>query len=73
MYRGLVYLLHTYLLTPCNRVLLEKLSGSQPVKKFPAFYHFMEFEGSLLHSQEPATCPYPQPHYPVHANSLPEN
>ena len=33
----LTYLL-TYLLTPCSRVLLEKLTGSQLVKKFPAFY-----------------------------------
>ena len=23
--------------------------------------HFMETEGSLLHSQEPVTCPYPEP------------
>jgi hypothetical protein len=28
----------TYLLTPCSRVLLEKLTGSKPVNKFPAFY-----------------------------------
>jgi len=28
----------TYLLTPCSTVLLQKLTGSQPVKKFPAFY-----------------------------------
>ena len=28
----------TYSLTPCSRVLLEKLIGSQLVKKFPAFY-----------------------------------
>ena len=28
----------TYLLTPWSRVLLEKLIGSQLVKKFPAFY-----------------------------------
>jgi hypothetical protein len=28
----------TYLLTPCDRVLLEQLTGSQVVKKFPAFY-----------------------------------
>ena len=28
----------TYLLTPCCRVLLEKLTGLQLVKKFPAFY-----------------------------------
>ena len=32
-----IYLL-TYLLTPWSRVLLEKLTGSQLVKKFPAFY-----------------------------------
>jgi hypothetical protein len=32
----LTYLL--YLLTPCSRVLLKKLSGFQLVKKFPAFY-----------------------------------
>jgi len=30
--------LFTYLLTPCNTVLLEKLTGFQLVKKFPAFY-----------------------------------
>jgi hypothetical protein len=30
--------LPTYLLTPCSTVLLEKLTGSQLVKKFPAFY-----------------------------------
>jgi len=35
--RTLVTLL-TYLLTPCNRVLLEKLTGSQLVKKFSAIY-----------------------------------
>ena len=29
--------LHTYLLTPWCRVLLEKLTGLQLVKKFPAF------------------------------------
>ena len=27
-----------YILSPCSRVLLEKLTGSQPDKKFPAFY-----------------------------------
>jgi hypothetical protein len=32
--------LYTYLQlhTPWSRVLLKKLTGSQPVKKFPAFY-----------------------------------
>ena len=33
----LTFYLLTYLLTPCNTVLLEKLTSSQPVKKFPAF------------------------------------
>ena len=36
------YLL-TYLLTPWSRVLLEKLTGSQQVKKFPAFYGTRRF------------------------------
>jgi hypothetical protein len=29
---------HTYLLPPWSRVLLEKLTGLQLVRKFPAFY-----------------------------------
>ena len=36
------YLL-TYLLTPCSKVLLEKLTGSQLVKKFFAFYGTRRF------------------------------
>ena len=32
-----VHMLHIYLLTPWSRVLLEKLTGFQPNKKFPAF------------------------------------
>ena len=40
--------------TARSTVLLEKLTGSQLVK-------IMEPEGSLPHSQVPATCPYPQP------------
>ena len=51
------YLL-TYLLTPLSRVLLEKLTGLQVVKKFPTF---LEPEGSSSYSQVPATCPYPEP------------
>jgi len=43
----LTYLLNTYflsyLLTPWNRVLLEKLTGSQLVKKFLAFYGTRKF------------------------------
>jgi len=38
-----LYNLLTYLLTPRNRVLLEKLTGSQLVKKFPAFYGSRNF------------------------------
>ena len=30
-------------LTTCNRVLLEKLIGPQPVQKFPAFYRNQSF------------------------------
>jgi len=33
----------TDLLTPCSRVLLEKLIGSQLVKKFPALYGTRRF------------------------------
>jgi len=39
----LTYLLTYLLLTTCNRVLLEKLAGSQPVKQFPAFYGTRRF------------------------------
>jgi len=35
LYIGLIL---TYLLTPWSRVLLEKLTGSQLVRKFPTFY-----------------------------------
>jgi len=38
----LTYLL-TYLLTPWNRVHIEKLTFSQQVKKFPAFYGTQKF------------------------------
>jgi len=32
-----------YLLTPWRRALLEKLAGSQIVKKYPAFYGIRRF------------------------------
>jgi len=35
--------MNTYLLTPWSRVLLEKLTGFQLVKKFPAFYGTRRF------------------------------
>jgi len=48
----------TYLLTPWCRVLLEKLTGLQLVKKFPAFHGT---QGSIPHSQASANCLYPGP------------
>jgi len=53
----IVTYLHNYSLTPWSRV-LEKLTGSQLVKKF---LHFMEPRSSLLCVQESTTCPYPEP------------
>ena len=48
----------TCLLTVRSRVLLEKLSGFQLVKKFP---HFIEPEVSLPRSQVSSTFPCPEP------------
>ena len=47
------YLLTYFSLTPCSKVLLEKLIGSQVVKKFPAIYGTRMF----------ITCPYPEPRW----------
>ena len=47
----------TYLLTPSSTVLLEKLTGSQLVKKFPAFYGTQKF---IIEFKVPATYPYPK-------------
>jgi hypothetical protein len=38
-----VTLWNTYLLTPCSKALLEKLTGLQLVKKFLAFYGTRRF------------------------------
>ena len=40
---SLHFYLLTYLLTPRSRILLEKLTSSQLVKKFPAFYGIRKF------------------------------
>jgi hypothetical protein len=53
----LTYLL-TSSLTPWSRLLLEKLTGSQLVKKFPPFYGTRRF---ITAFKVPATCPYPEP------------
>ena len=61
------YLL-TYLLTPWCRVLLEKLTGLQLVKKFPAFYGTRKFINALtsvrhlsLSWASPIQSTYPHP------------
>ena len=59
-----MYLL-TYVLSPWRRFLLEKLTGSQLVKKFTP--HFMETKGSLPHSHVSATCTCPKCHSRSHA------
>ena len=46
------------LLTSWSRVHLERLIGSQLVKKFPTFYGTRKF---ITASKVPATCPYPEP------------
>ena len=42
----------TYLLTLLNRVLLQKLTGSQLVKKFPAFYGTRRFITAFTSAQQ---------------------
>ena len=67
MYVGLLYLL-TYLLTPRCRVLLEKLTGLQLVKKFPEFHGTRRFITALtsvrhlsLSWANPIQSTYPHP------------
>jgi hypothetical protein len=52
-----------YLFSPYSVALLEKLIGSQLVKKF----HFMVPLISILYAHKPIICPYPGPHPAVHA------
>ena len=55
---------HSFLLIPWSRVLLEKLTGSQLVKKFLAFYVTRMFI-TALNCHYPETKPvYPPPHRP---------
>ena len=58
----------TYLLTPCSRVLLEKLTCLQLVKKFPTFYGTRRFITALtsvrhlsLSWASPIQSTYPHP------------
>jgi len=60
----------TYLLTPLSRVLLEKLTGSQRVRKF---LHFMEPKSSLLcpYREPDQSISYPPSHFPkTHFNII---
>jgi hypothetical protein len=54
------------LLTPWNTA-LENLIVAQLVKKFLSF---REREGSLPHSQKPATDPYTEPEFSPHSTTL---
>jgi len=47
MFIGPCIIVITYLLTPWRSVLLEKLTGLQLVKKFPAFHGTQKFISSL--------------------------
>jgi hypothetical protein len=52
----------TYLLIPWSRVLLAKLTGIQLVKKFHTLYGT---QGSLPHSQVPASSSQSTPAHPT--------
>jgi hypothetical protein len=43
-----------YLLTPYSTVLLEKLTTSQPVKKFPAFFGTRRFIATISSAHHPS-------------------
>ena len=58
VYCGNYNYLSTYLRTPWSRVLLQKLTSFQPIKKFPALHGTRRFITAL---QEHATCPCAEP------------
>jgi len=67
-YVFITWLLHTYLLTPWCRVLLEKLTGLQLVKIFPAFHGTRRFITALTSVRQlslswasPIQSTYPHP------------
>jgi len=62
-------LLLPYLITPWSRVLLEKLTDSQLVKKFPAFYGTRRFIAALKSARHlslfSASSIHPVPTHPT--------
>jgi hypothetical protein len=56
----------TYLLHGAE-AFLRSLTVPQLVKKFPAFHGTRRF---ITCSQEPATCPYPEPFHPISLRSI---
>jgi hypothetical protein len=64
----LTYVRTCLLTDPWNRVLLEKLTGSQLDKKFSAF---LETEGSLQRSKQLDTRFYPKPDQSTSCPSIP--
>jgi hypothetical protein len=54
----------TYLLTPWSRSFLEKLTGSQLVKKFPAFYGTRRLITANPEPDQSSPCPIPLPKDP---------
>ena len=60
-YFAYYYYIIIIIIIPWSRVLIEKLTGAQLVKKFPTFYGPQKFITAFT---EPATCPYPEPDEP---------
>jgi len=54
--KQLLYEAFTYVLTPVSRVLLEKLTGSQLVKKFSAFYGNRRFITAFTRARHVYLC-----------------
>jgi hypothetical protein len=59
----------SYLLSPRSRVIFEKLTGSQLVKKFPSFYGTLRFITAItsachpLYPEPARSSPYPTSHF----------
>jgi hypothetical protein len=71
--QGQLYLTFTYKLTPWNTVLLDKLTVTQLVKKFPAFYGPRRFIALVSPSLVPILSQMNQstPSHPISVRSIP--